>query len=52
MRLQIETLFVNERTCKITMKDVGFGDFFPPTDFKVERIIHLGGADEQFDSMP
>jgi hypothetical protein len=52
MRLQIETLFLNENTCKITMKDVGFGEFFAPTDFKVERIIQLGGADEQFNPMP
>ena len=51
MRLQIETLFLNERICKITMRDVGFGEFFAPSDFKVEKIIHLGGADEQLDSM-
>jgi hypothetical protein len=51
MRLQIETLFLDERTCKITMKDVGFGEFFAPSEFKVEKIIQLGGADEQFDTM-
>ena len=51
MRLQIETLFLNQKTCKITMRDVGFGEFFPPSDFAVEKIIHLGGADEQFDSV-
>ena len=51
MRLQIETLFLNEKTCKITMRDVGFGDFFVASDFEVEKIIHLGGADEQFDSV-
>jgi len=46
MRLQIETLFLDEKTCKITVRDVGFGEFFPPSDFKVEKILRLGGSDE------
>ena len=46
MRLQIETLFLDERTCKITVRDVGFGEFFPSSDFKVEKILRLGGNDE------
>ena len=50
-RLQIETLFLDERTCKITVKDVGFGEFFPATDFQVEKVIHLGGNDGKFNSM-
>ena len=51
MRLQIETLFLDEKTCKITVRDVGFGEFFPPTDFQEEKIIHLGGNDGKFNSM-
>ena len=50
-RLQIETLLLDERTCRITVKDVGFGEFFPATDFQVEKVIHLGGNDGKFNSM-
>ncbi|CUX27651.1 DUF5716 family protein [Clostridium sp. C105KSO13] len=51
MRLQIETLFLDEKTCKITVRDVGFGEFFLPTDFQEEKIIHLGGNDGKFNSL-
>lgn len=51
MRLQIETLFLDEKTCKITVRDVGFGEFFPPTDFQEEKMIHLGGNDGKFNTM-
>lgn len=51
MRLQIETSFLDEKTCKITVRDVGFGEFFPPTDFQEEKIIHLGGNDGKFNSL-
>ena len=50
-RLQIETLFLDEKNCKITVKDVGFGEFFPMTDFQAEKTIHLGGNDGKFNSM-
>ena len=32
-------------------RDAGFGDFFPATDFQVEKAIHLGGSNGQFDSL-
>ena len=51
MRLQIETLFLDERTCKITLRDVGFGEFFPQSDFLQEKTIHLGGNDGKFNSL-
>ncbi len=51
MRLQIETLLLDEKTCKITVRDVGFGEFFLPTDFHEEKIIHLGGNDGKFGSL-
>ncbi len=51
MRLQIETLFLDEKTCRITVRDAGFGDFFPPTDFHAEKTIHLGGNDGKFNSL-
>ena len=51
MRLQIETLFLDEKTCKITVKDMGFGEFFLPTDFQEEIIVHLGGNDGKFGSL-
>ncbi len=51
LRLQIEVLFLDEQTCKLIFKDIGFGQFFPATDFQVEKVIHLGGANGQFNSM-
>lgn len=50
-RLQVKTLFSDEKTCKITFKDVGFGEFFPATDFCVEKEIHLGGSNGQYNSL-
>lgn len=51
MRLTIETLFLDEKTCKITVRDMGFGEFYLPTDFHEEKIIHLGGNDGKFGSL-
>ena len=51
MRLQIKTMFIDDRTCKVIFKDAGFGEFFPATDFQIEKIIHLGGSNGQFNSM-
>lgn len=51
LRIQIEVLFLDERTCRLTFKDVGFGEFFPSTGFQVEKTIHLGGINGQFNSM-
>jgi len=50
-RLQVKILFSDEKTCKITFKDVGFGEFFPATDFCVEKEIHLGGSNGQYNSL-
>lgn len=51
LRLSIETMFMDERTCKIRFKDIGFGEFYPATDFQVEKTIHLGGSNGQFNSL-
>ncbi|MDD2979082.1 MAG: DUF5716 family protein [Hespellia sp.] len=51
LRLRIETVFIDEKTCKLIVRDIGFGEFYPPTDFLVERVIHLGGNDEKFNSL-
>ncbi|MDD3360096.1 MAG: DUF5716 family protein [Hespellia sp.] len=51
VRLQIETKFIDEKTCDITIKDIGFGEFFQATDFEVTRTIHLGGNDGKFNSL-
>ncbi|MFR3389424.1 MAG: hypothetical protein ACLTT1_01120 [[Clostridium] scindens] len=42
---------MDERTCCLTFKDVGFGEFYPPTGFQVEKVLHLGGINGQFNSM-
>ena len=51
LRLQVKVMLLDEKRCRITMKDVGFGEFFPATDFYVEKEIHLGGSNEQFNSL-
>lgn len=51
LRLQVKTLFLDDKTCKISFKDIGFGEFFAPTDFYVEKEIHLGGSNGQYNSL-
>ena len=51
LRIQIEVMFIDERTCKLIFKDVGFGEFYPASDFRVEKVLHLGGINGQFNSM-
>lgn len=51
LRLQIEVMFLDERTCRLKFKDIGFGEFHSPTGFQVEKVIHLGGINGQFNSM-
>jgi len=51
LRLQVEAMFFDEKTCKISFRDVGFGEFFPATDFYVEKVIHLGRSNGQYNSL-
>ena len=51
LRLQVKALFLDEKTCKISFKDIGFGEFFAATDFYVEKEIHLGGSNGQYNSL-
>lgn len=51
LRLQVKILFIDEKRCKISFKDMGFGEFFPATDFYVEQEIHLGGSNGQYNSL-
>ena len=51
LRLQVKVMLVDEKTCKISFRDMGFGEFFAATDFYVEKVIHLGGSNEQFNSL-
>lgn len=51
LRLKIEIMFLEERLCRLTLKDVGFGDFYPASGFCVTKDIHLGGINGQFNSM-
>ena len=51
LRLQVKTLFEDEKRCKISFKDLGFGEFFPATDFYVEQEIQLGGSNGQYHSL-
>ncbi len=51
LRLKIEIMFLEERLCRLTLRDIGFGDFYPATGFCVTKDIHLGGINGQFNSM-
>ena len=51
LRLQMELIFLEENVCRITLRDIGFGEFYPASDFYVEKEIHLGGINGQFNSM-
>ena len=51
LRLQIDVMFFDERTCKISFRDIGFGEFFPATDFHTEKVLHLGGINGEFNSL-
>ena len=51
LRLQIAVMFLDEKTCRMTFRDVGFGEFFTSTGFYTEKILRLGGSNGQFNSM-
>lgn len=51
LRLQVKAMLPDEKLCRISLKDVGFGEFYPATDFYVEKEIHLGGSNGQFNSL-
>lgn len=51
LRLEVSIVFNDEKTCRITWKDVGFGTFFEPSGFQTETVIQLGGNHGQFNSM-
>ena len=51
LRLRISTLFSDECTCHITFEDIGFGEFYPPSGFRVTKVIELGGSYGQFHSL-
>lgn len=51
LRLRIEIMFLEEKLCRLTFRDIGFGDFYPATQFRVTKEIHLGGINGQFNSM-
>lgn len=51
LRLQVKVMLMDEKRCQISFKDMGFGEFFPATDFYVEKEIRLGGSNEQFNSL-
>lgn len=51
LRLEVKVMMLDETCCRISFKDVGFGEFFPATDFYAEKEIRLGGSNEQFNSL-
>lgn len=51
LRAQIDVMFFDERTCKISFRDIGFGEFFPATGFYAEKVLDLGGMNGEFNSL-
>jgi len=51
LRLQVKVMLLDEKRCRVSFRDMGFGEFFPATDFYVEKEIRLGGSNEQFNSL-
>ncbi len=51
LRLQVKVMMLDEKNCRISFRDMGFGEFYAATDFYVEREIRLGGSNEQFNSL-
>jgi hypothetical protein len=51
LRLLVKAILSSEKVCRLSFKDMGFGEFFPATDFYVEKEILLGGSNEQFNSL-
>ena len=51
VRLKIQVIFEDEKMCKISVEDIGFGEFFAPAGRKIERKIQLGGSNGQFNSL-
>ncbi|MDR1801279.1 MAG: DUF5716 family protein [Lachnospiraceae bacterium] len=43
LRLQIEVVFLNEECVQLTIRDLGFGDFFESSGFEVSKYFFLGG---------
>ena len=51
MRLLMEISFEDRENCKVSVRDLGFGEFYPPSGFYAETKIVLGGSDGQFGSV-
>ena len=51
VRIQLKMLFLDDRTLKILVEDMGFGEFFPSSGFQAEKLIRLGGSNGQFNSL-
>ena len=51
LRLQVKVMMLDEKKCRISFQDMGFGEFYSATDFCVEKEIRLGGSNEQFNSL-
>ena len=43
LRIRADIEFPDEKICKITWTDIGFGAFYKPSGFQTETLIHIGG---------
>lgn len=51
VRLLMEITFEDRENCRISLRDIGFGEFYPPSGFYTETKIKLGGSNGQFGSV-
>ncbi|HBA63331.1 MAG TPA: hypothetical protein DCZ20_05695 [Lachnospiraceae bacterium] len=51
VRVLMKMLFLDERTLKIQVEDVGLGELFPSSGFRTEKLIRLGGSNGEFNSL-
>ena len=51
IRLLMELVFEKQDECRVSVRDVGFGEFYPPSGFETEIKIQLGGSNGQFSSV-
>ncbi len=51
IRLLMELTFESQEICKVSVRDIGFGDFYPPSGFSAEIKVKLGGNHGKFSSV-
>ena len=46
-----DVVMIGRRLMVMASEDIGFGEFYPSTGFRTEKVIELGGSNGQFNSL-